>query len=190
MIRPFGLSEEETRKFIRFCMVGLSNSVIDVLVFVLCYYLFHLNTYICQVIAFMTATLNSYILNSRFTFRTRDRLLSKKMVMFYMLNVITMGISIVFIYLFHDLIGLNAFLAKLIASPLVFMVNYLGSRLIIFKGEDENIMKLVLLRMKEQRLLKKEAKRLGVSLEQLRMLKAPLSASDSGSPEQNDSAPD
>ncbi|MBR2741989.1 MAG: GtrA family protein [Clostridia bacterium] len=172
MIRPFGLSEDEVRKFLRFCMVGLSNSVVDVLVFVLCLYVFHLNTYVCQVAAFMTATLNSYILNSRFTFRSREKLLSKKMVMFYILNIITMGISLLGIYLFSDILGLNELLAKLLAGPIVFTVNYLGSRLIIFKGEDENIMKLVLTRMKEQRLLKKEARRLGISLEEIRAIKA------------------
>ncbi|MBQ1375971.1 MAG: GtrA family protein [Clostridia bacterium] len=158
MIRPFGLSEEEVRKFLRYCIVGTTNSAVDVAVFAICFYAFHLNIYVCQAAAFVIATLNSYILNSRYTFKSKDRLLSKKMIMFYILNAVSGGISLAGMYLFYTIFSLNEVWSKLLVAPLVFSVNYLGSRLIIFKGEEENIMKLILEHMKERRRLKKEGK--------------------------------
>lgn len=150
MIRPFGLSEEEIKKFLRYCIVGTSNTLVDFITFVILFYLLHVDTYISQAAAFLVATFNSYIWNRRFTFKSRAKLFGKNLILFYILNFITLSISLIGLYLFYDVLGINELVSKVLAAPFVFIVNYLGNRLVIFKDQNENILKKIKERRKQR----------------------------------------
>jgi len=132
------IDQQEIRRIVRFCLVGLSNTLVDYLTFAILVYIVHADTYLSQAISFILSTFNSYCLNRRFTFKSRAKMFGKNIVLFYVLNIITMSISIVGLYFFHNTLGIHEIIAKLLTSPFVVSINYLGNRLIIFKTDSQN----------------------------------------------------
>ena len=133
------LNKEEMKRLIKFCSVGVVNTAVDYLSFALLSQLFGVDKYLSQVAAFMIATLNSYLLNRRFTFKSQAKLFGIKLLLFYILNIITMGISVLSLYVLCDIVGMNELIAKIPIMPITFAVNYLGNRLVIFRKEDKTI---------------------------------------------------
>ena len=121
-MKLFGLSEEEIKKFLRYCIVGVGNTLVDFITFVILFYVFNVDTYISQATAFLVATFNSYIWNRRFTFKSHAKLFGKNLVLFYILNFVTMSISLIGLYLFYDVLGINELISKVLAAPFVFAV--------------------------------------------------------------------
>lgn len=123
----------EIKRFIKYCSVGLINTAVDYLSFFILTHLLSVNLYISQAAAFLIATLNSYLLNRLFTFKVNAPLFGKKLLFFYMLNIFTMLISVMSLYILCDVFLINKFIAKIPIMPITFMINYLGNRLMIFR---------------------------------------------------------
>lgn len=136
-LRPFGLSEEEVLKFLRYCIVGTSNTLVDFLSFLLLFYAFNLDTYISQAAAFIISTFNSYFWNRRFTFKSKAKMFGRNLILFYILNIITLCISLLCMYIFYDVLHIHEIVSKILTGPFVFTVNYIGNRLVIFKEDGE-----------------------------------------------------
>ena len=125
--------KSEIKRFIKYCSVGLTNTVVDYLSFFILSQLLTVNIYISQAAAFMIATLNSYLLNRLFTFKVDAPLIGKKLLFFYLLNIFTMFISVLSLYILCNVFHVNEFIAKLPIMPITFLINYFGNRLLIFR---------------------------------------------------------
>lgn len=126
--------KNEFIRFLKYCFVGVLNTAVDYLSFFVLSQFFSVNIYLSQALAFMIATFNSYLFNSRFTFKVSDTLFSKKLFHFYILNIFTMLISIISLYIFCDILKINELVAKIPIIPITFLINYFGNRLVIFKN--------------------------------------------------------
>jgi putative flippase GtrA len=125
--------KHEIKRFLKFCSVGLVNTAVDYLSFFILSSVLSVNIYISQGAAFMIATLNSYLLNRRFTFKESAPLFGKKLLFFYILNIFTMLISVLSLYILCDIFFINEFIAKIPIMPITFLINFFGNRLLIFR---------------------------------------------------------
>lgn len=125
-------------QFIAFNIVGLLNTAVDFLMFTLfiwlgTYYLF------AQVIAYSVGMVNSFMLNSRFTFGRGDRPVSKPQrlsmsVRFIAWNGILLGITLLLLAALTQLWGMNEFIAKLIVTAVTVLLNFYGSKKWVFEA--------------------------------------------------------
>jgi putative flippase GtrA len=85
-----------------------------------------------QALGYTVGLTCSFLLNRRFTFRDGERRLWGQMLLFVLVNLITMGISVVSISLLINA-GMNELLAKIPVTGIVMVCNYFGYKLIVFQ---------------------------------------------------------
>lgn len=135
-------NSQEFIKFIKFCLVGISNTLIDFALFNLLLY-FHTNIYVAVSVAFLFAMTNSYILNRSWTFKdTKSKNVYKQYFLFVLAAAIGLGINNLVVYLFLKYVVINnpiiqANIIRLSAISVVVFWNYGISRFLIFKHPEE-----------------------------------------------------
>ncbi len=122
-------------QFIKFCIVGFTNVLVDFSFLNLFHLLLHLNIYLSATLSFLIAGFNSFYWNRRWTFRATDPQKAKtQFIQFLLINTIGLGINNLIMYLFIDKLFLNYNLAKLIATIIVVFYNFTANKLWTFKS--------------------------------------------------------
>lgn len=115
-------------KFLKFCVVGFSGMVVDFGFTWLCKEKFKWNKYVSNSIGFVLAATNNYIWNRWWTFQSDNANIPIEYGKFLMISVIGLGLNNLVVYLMHEKLKLNFYLAKLIAIGVVtvwnFVMNY------------------------------------------------------------------
>ena len=120
-----------------FCFVGGINTLVDMGVFSLFYYLVFGGNDGLRAIPFtagyLAGVVCSFILNRTLTFRSKGSV-KKQWLPFLIVNLITLGIGQGALALLGTA-GIEGILAKLITVPVTLIINFIGSRLIVFRKE-------------------------------------------------------
>lgn len=133
------LSKKETQKIIKYIFSSGTSFVIDLLLFTIFNYLlkniFHIETIILATIfARIVSSLYNYLINSRFVFKHYSK---NSIIQYYILVIIQMMISAISVYLINKLfISLNVTVVKFFIDIIIFIVNYIIQRNIIFKSRS------------------------------------------------------
>jgi putative flippase GtrA len=118
-------------EFLKFALVGILNTGVDVAIFFLLTWLG--SPYVAaQVVSYSCGAANSYLLNKVWTFRSCG-LSYAELVRFVAVNLTSLGISIVFLTLLHDMAGLGLAAAKGGATACALAANFLGNKLWVFR---------------------------------------------------------
>lgn len=118
-------------EFIKFALVGLLNTCVDVAIFFLLTR-FAIPYVVAQVVSYSCGAANSYLLNKVWTFRSSG-LSYAEIVRFTTVNLISLGISVVVLSLLHGTVGLDLPTAKAGATVCALAANFLGNKLWVFK---------------------------------------------------------
>ncbi|HTG70601.1 MAG TPA: GtrA family protein [Candidatus Udaeobacter sp.] len=123
-------------QFIAFNIVGLLNTAVDFLLFTI---LIWLGTYylLAQVIAYGAGMINSFVLNSRYTFGNDGRIATKRQqlgmsVRFIAWNGILLGITLLLLAALTEWWGMSEVIAKLIVTAVTVLLNFYGSKKWVF----------------------------------------------------------
>ena len=125
-------------KLIRFSIVGVGNTLVNWGIF------FILNAFgvyyiISNIIAYTIATINSYIWNSLWVFKYGQGLNINTSVKFFILNLVGLTANTTIMYILVDILNLNKFMALVLASVVVVIMNYTINKLWVFKEENNAI---------------------------------------------------
>ena len=125
-------------KLIRFSIVGVGNTLVNWITF------FILNAFgvyyiISNIIAYIIATINSYIWNSLWVFKYGQGLNINTSVKFFILNLVGLTINTTIMYILVDILNFNKFMALVLASVVVVIMNYTINKLWVFKEENNAI---------------------------------------------------
>jgi putative flippase GtrA len=118
-------------EFIKFSLVGLMNTAVDVAIFFLLIWI-GIPYIVAQVVSYSCGATNSYLLNKVWTFRSSG-LSYAEIVRFTIVNLISLGISVVVLSLLHGTAGLELTAAKGGATVCALAANFLGNKLWVFK---------------------------------------------------------
>ena len=127
--------KDDLVKFMKFNAVGILNTGVDFVVYTLLTAL-GMSLVPAQVISYGCGMLNSYLFNSRWTFKDRVFTVGKGM-RFVAVNLVSLGVSIGILTLCKNWWGIEGALAKLISVPFSLTVNFIGSRLFVFKDRGD-----------------------------------------------------
>ena len=140
-----------------FCVVGGINTLVDTGIFSLIYYVFlgvSETLYSIPLVisyfggnealyplpfaaGYLCGVACSFVLNKLFTFRDKGSA-KRQWLPFLLINLVTLGIGQGAMALLR-LAGITGVLAKLITVPVTLVINFLGSRLIVFRREKKDI---------------------------------------------------
>ncbi|NMB43055.1 MAG: GtrA family protein [Clostridiales bacterium] len=93
---------------------------------------------IANFISIVLAILFAYIVNSRFVFRSKARTTKQRLsefIKFIGARLSTMIIEILGVFVFVDLLQINDLIGKVIIQFVVLILNYIFSKLIVFKNK-------------------------------------------------------
>ena len=115
---------EGVNKFVKFGLVGVLNTLINWIIFALL---------VANVIAYVIATANSYIWNSKWVFKYNGKNKKETTAKFVILNLIGLGLNTGILYLLVDMLGFNKLIALVITTGIVMIINYIVNKIWVFK---------------------------------------------------------
>jgi putative flippase GtrA len=122
-------------QFVKFNLVGIMNTAVDFAVFTLLTFL-GMQYLIAQVISYSCGIVNSYLWNKFWTFQQKKGFSSAEVLKFIIVNIVSLGVSLFFLYIFRDKVGLHVLVSKLIATLLAVIVNFAGNKFWVFTQKD------------------------------------------------------
>lgn len=137
-------------QFLKFVLIGASNTLIDLVVTFALNAIFGLY-FVAKIIGYACGIANSYFWNSRWTFREERRRDAREIVTFLIVNLVTLGLSLLLQWLLRDSWHLDAWwmnavgdnwfthlingerFCLLLASGAALVVNFIGNKLVVFR---------------------------------------------------------
>ncbi|MBD7912158.1 MULTISPECIES: GtrA family protein [Clostridium] len=118
----------------KFSLVGITNTLIDFLVFIVSNELLGVNYILSQVLGYSFGVINSFILNKKWTFD--DQRSSKKtvheLVQFTVVNLVSLIITMVAMKLLVTNLNLNLYISKVLVTCIAQVTNFCGYKLWVF----------------------------------------------------------
>ena len=115
---------------------GVFTTIVNLVVYNLCYYQLFVNNTISNVIAWVFAVTFAYLTNKSLVFESKSwawGVLKREIPAFVSCRLATGIMDIVIMFICVDIMGWHAMLMKIISNVLVIILNYVFSKLIIFK---------------------------------------------------------
>ena len=129
------LTSEEHLEVFKFLAVGLLNTLVDISVSFVMNGFFGIYYAICQIVGYSAGTLNSFFLNKFFTFKNRgnEQNSLQQFVRFIVINLISLGTTLLALRLLMDVFLFNFYISKVIITFLSLFINFIGSKFWVFR---------------------------------------------------------
>ena len=138
------MSIEEVKKdevknqseLISYTIFGVATTVVSMVVYGVCNSAFEMHYLISNIISWVIAVAFAYITNKMFVFKTRGMgfaQLKREITLFVSARLASLGIEELGLFILIGLIGWGEILAKLVMQVVVIVLNYIFSKLVIFK---------------------------------------------------------
>lgn len=125
------------KQFLQFNIIGILNTAVDFLVFTALTELLGVVYLLAKTISYTCGVLNSYLLNSAWTFKRERRRTGREFLLFLCVNLVSLGASLLVMYLCRSVAKIESdFICNMIATPISMMINFAGNKLLVFKKQD------------------------------------------------------
>ena len=115
---------------------GVLTTVVNYLVYLPCYNLLHFSASVSNVIAWVVAVAFAYLTNKPFVFKSHDwswKTVAPELAKFVGCRIGSGFVETVIIFAMVDWLQFNGNVWKLVTSVLVVILNYVGSKLLVFR---------------------------------------------------------
>ena len=117
---------------------GVLTTVVNYIVYLPCYNLLHLSAAVSNVIAWVAAVVFAYLTNKPFVFKSYDwsaKTVIPELTKFVGSRIVSGALETAIIFVTVDWLCWNGNLMKLVTSVLVVVINYIASKLLVFKKQ-------------------------------------------------------
>lgn len=122
-------------QFIKFSVVGTSNTTLDFLIYTAMTRLVGAHYLAANLVSFTIATTWSYTMNRLWTFRDRQSRIRTQYPKFIIISAIGLGLTSTLLYVFIDLFNLYDLLAKAFSIGIVLFWNFFMNRRWTFRAQ-------------------------------------------------------
>lgn len=91
---------------------------------------------IANIISWIAAVTFAYITNRKYVFNSKDKNILKEMTKFYSSRITTLILDMSFMYIFVTKLNFSDKIIKLIVQVLITILNYILSKLLVFKKRE------------------------------------------------------
>ena len=119
-------------RFVKFGMVGVLNTLVNWSIFFILetcgvYYI------LANIIAYSLSTIHSYLWNTLWVFKYKDKASTDTTFKFIVLNIIGLCLNTGILYVLVDFFNLNKLFALIITTAIVMIINYVVNKVWVFK---------------------------------------------------------
>ncbi|MEG2119671.1 MAG: GtrA family protein [Pseudoflavonifractor sp.] len=123
----------DLRKFAKFGLIGVVNTLLDLGVFYVMNKIFLLDPYLSQIISFFVGALNSFLWNKFWTFEKRGSVTGREVLRYVVTNGGYLLLSLGLLRLLVGALSVDPFLAKLPTTAFMLLYNYLMNKFWVFR---------------------------------------------------------
>ena len=124
------------KQFIKFCAVGTVSLVVNMAAYTLFTRIFGVHYVTADVMAYITAIINSYALNRSFTFKSKHKKVTAQFGKYIGVYLVGMTLSATLLYIFVNKLGIYDLFAKILIVGIVMIWNFSGSKFLIFDRDE------------------------------------------------------
>ena len=127
---------EKYKQTILYLIFGVLSTIVNIVTYVVCTRNLNIEFLISNWIAWIAAVLFAYITNKFFVFeskKTNIKFLIKEFSSFVSCRILSGITEMILMYIMISLMSLNDFIVKIITNIVVVILNFIFSKLIIFK---------------------------------------------------------
>ena len=120
----------------RYLIFGALTTLVNIVAYSILYYIFSINNATSNIIAWIIGATFAYITNKLYVFNSKvntKKDLLKEILYFYGCRLLTLIIDEAIMIVTVDKFGWNALLMKIIANIIVIVLNFVFSKILIFK---------------------------------------------------------
>lgn len=132
---------EKYRDVIPYLFFGVCTTLVNLIVYWVLAHPVGLGTMASTIAAWIAAVLFAYLTNRRWVFHSQakgSRAVAREIVSFFACRLATGVVDWACMWLFVDVLHCDDVLIKFIANVIVVILNYIASKLVIFKGGKSN----------------------------------------------------
>lgn len=129
------------RNLILYGIIGLSGATLDFLLYALFYERFHIPPFIASFLSVSVAIANNFFWNHRHNFKKTGHLLSR-FASFYITGLGGALLSVLLIFIFFNLLGINALIAKLLTIVPVVLLQFFINKSVSFSDDPNKIFRM------------------------------------------------
>ena len=145
MKKLFDFCKEQYLKYkeiINYLIFGVLTTLVNFVVYILLARFIHVNETISNAIAWIISVLFAYITNKIYVFNSKEKerkKIIKEITAFFGCRAFSGILDIGLFYLLVDIIKINDLIAKIFIAIIVVILNYIFSKVLIFKNNSKNI---------------------------------------------------
>ncbi len=124
------------RSFLSYAVFGVLTTVVNIVIYNTCYYSADLSNTFSNILAWVAAVAFAFVTNKLWVFESRSwkrEVLRHEVPSFISCRAATGVLDLVIMYFCVDIMAWPAFLMKILSNILVIILNYVFSKLVIFK---------------------------------------------------------
>lgn len=127
---------------IRYLIVGVLTTVVSLVTYYICVFTFldpkvALELQIANIISWICSVAFAYIANRIFVFKSKSKKLVKEISSFVSSRIITLLLDMGLMFLMVTLLNMNDKISKIIVQVVVIVLNYVLSKIFVFKKKDK-----------------------------------------------------
>ena len=129
-------SNPKFKELFLYGIFGVLATVIDIFVYWFCARILNFSTVTSTSLAWLIAVMFAYFSNHTFVFESGEKTFKgilREMIYFFSCRIATGIIDVVIMYVFVDLINFDGVYVKTVSNIIVIILNYIASKLFIFK---------------------------------------------------------
>ena len=124
------------KELISYLIFGVLTTVVNIVV----YYVFNtwlqVNYLVSNAIAWIASVLFAYITNRKYVFESKNTSMFNELVKFIGARLSTGIMDMILMWLLVDVLSMNSMFSKIIVNVLVIVLNYVLSKVFVFKKEE------------------------------------------------------
>lgn len=124
------------KSFVFYGIFGVLTTLVNILCYNFCYSKCGVSNTVSNIVAWILAVLFAYFTNKIWVFESKSwewHLIKREISAFVSCRLATGILDLIIMYICVDILGMHALLMKIASNVLVIILNYVFSKLIIFK---------------------------------------------------------
>ena len=126
------------KETISYLIFGILSTIVNIATYVFFSRIIKINFMISNIIAWFVAVIFAYITNKFFVFESKDiniKFILKEITSFMSLRILSGLTELILMYIMINIMLINDFIVKIITNIVVVILNFIFSKLIIFKNK-------------------------------------------------------
>lgn len=120
-----------------YLIFGVLTTIFSIILYYVLTRFFKLDVYSSSIISWILSVLFAYITNKLYVFNCKKKKILKEMISFYGFRLLSLAFDLLFMYVMVGLFDINDMISKIISNIIVIILNYIFSKMFIFKGGNE-----------------------------------------------------